>query len=80
MVKEIQIDDNCFLSGVIVESDASFDHEFGTEKRAEFEVEDFAVYVYIQDIDYDITSSLTQNQIDSFKEVLIQDHLEDLLN
>ena len=73
MSQEIEywIDDHTLLVGDVTKDDASFDHAFGTEKSWEYSVENFSIVTYINDIDYDITSSMDEKSLEAFKDDLI---------
>jgi len=58
---EHEYDDHTLFVGNIKEIDESFGHEFGTERRVSYEVEDFHIVVYIGGIDHDVTSAIKEN-------------------
>lgn len=63
---------NVLLVGWPRETDESFDHAFGTEKRRVVEIEDLHVILYVDGIDHDVTSSFSEQQLFSFSEQLLE--------
>ena len=75
---EYTIDDRTLLVGNIIEEDASFDHPFGREKRVEYKVEDFAIIIFINGIDYDVTKAFEKDILQAFKEDLIYYYINEI--
>jgi len=65
---ELQYDDHTVLIVTVAENDASFDHEFGTERASAMEVESVSIVTYIGDMDYDVTKSMSEKEIEYFRE------------
>ena len=68
---EIAYDEHTMLVGTLFEQDDSFDHELGIERVFDTDVKDFHVVCYIGGMDYDVTSSFTDKQLQYFKEWFI---------
>lgn len=60
MTEYIKDKNTVFVGNLNIEND-SFDHEFGTTKLEGFDVEDFGIIVYINNIDHDVTESIKKN-------------------
>lgn len=71
MQLETWVDDNCLVIGEVEETDESFDHELGTEKRTGLSVKDISVIVYVSAIDHDITKALSDKWIEYYKQKLL---------
>lgn len=69
---QVTVADNCLLCGLVETEDASFDHEFGVEKQVSINIVEFSVIVYIGGNDYDITSALSEGEIEYFKDRFLE--------
>lgn len=63
MTFELPLDDYYILYADVTEVDASFDHEFGREKRTELEIENLQLYY----VPLDIWSAPLESEIEYLK-------------
>jgi len=75
---EMEYDNNTLFVGEIELVDDSFDHEFGTERIKSAETQSFHVIVYINDIDYDVTASIPEKTLESWREIFIQRYITEM--
>lgn len=75
---EYELDDHTMLIGEVSTIDASFDHAFGTEPSKEYQVDNFHVIVWISGIDYDVTKSFSDDDLNAFKDNLILYYKENI--
>lgn len=76
MVVELNYDDKTIIVADIDEEDASFSHPLGLEKKRELVFKKFNVVTYIGNIDYDVTSSFSKEELEYFKEWFKDKHME----
>lgn len=55
--------DKYVLSANVVETDESFDHEFGTKKQRGLELKDFKIMSYNDSLEHDVTSAYIGSRI-----------------
>lgn len=67
---EIELD-TALVSGTVVDTDESYVDEYGFVPRRGYEVKDLNVTVWIDGLDYDITSSLSEDQRETFIEQIL---------
>lgn len=73
MTFELPLDDNLILYAEVSEVDASFDHDFGREKRTELEIENIELYY----VPLDLWSTPRESDIEHLKEKIIQKYWMD---
>lgn len=76
---EYNYDERTVLFGDVIESNDSFDHEFGTERVVTYDVENFSIIVYINDIDHDVTRSFKEDApkfYEQYKQDLINKYID----
>jgi hypothetical protein len=65
---ELPIEVSGHLSADAVKLDDSFDHEFGTEVRLGFDLENVQVLIFVNDTEIDITDKCTPDMIEDLKD------------
>ena len=63
------------LEGDIKKIDASFDHEFGTQKETDYEISDFRILLVDGVMEVDITESVKKQEpilYQSYKDLLLE--------
>lgn len=76
---DLKYDKNTFLTGQVIEDDASFDHAFGTECRTSYYLNEFCIISYTNGEAEDVTIQ-TQKESPYLFELLKEDLLEKYVN
>jgi len=73
----IELDEHAFITAEVEETDESFSHEHGIEKRTDYEIKSWSLMVYIDSMDYDLTKGLNDKERDYFEQKIYAKAMEE---